>query len=346
MTERSGSLPHWAYACGAPAVRGVLRSVPEDFIVEEVLGYAPDGRGDHVWLQVRKRDTNTEWLARELAGFAGIKAVEVGYAGLKDRHALTTQWFSLHLPGAEPDWSGFACSGVEILEVRRHRHKLRRGELCGNRFQLVVRRLEGDVASLAARLQQVQEQGVPNYFGEQRFGIDAGNLAAAAAMFAGMRHEADRHRRGLYLSAARSLLFNTVLSARVTAGNWQLPLAGEVVQVGETQSLVTCDAPTPAIAGRLARGELHLTGPLWGRGRPLSTGAVLALEEAALADYATWCRGLEQAGLKQERRALCLRPQALEWTLDEGAATLSLAFQLPAGAYATTVLRELVICAE
>lgn len=346
MMISTTELPHWAYAYGEPTVRGVLRSTAEDFVVEEDLGHAPDGTGDHVWLQVRKRDTNTEWLARELAAFAGIKAMEVGYAGLKDRHAVTTQWFSLHLPGAEPDWSGFACNGVEILEVRRHRHKLRRGELCGNRFRLVVRQLEGDIAGLAARLHRVKAQGVPNYFGVQRFGIDGGNLAAAAALFDGRRQAPDRHRRGLYLSAARSLLFNTVLSARVAAGNWQLLLAGEVVQLHDTGSLVTCDAPTPAIAERLARGELHLTGPLRGRGRPLSTGAVLALEEAALADYAGWCRGLEQAGLQQERRALCLRAQALEWTLDEAAATLTLAFYLPAGAYATTLLRELVLCTE
>lgn len=340
--EHGAGLPHWAYASGMPMAHGVLRSTVDDFVVDEDLGQVPDGRGDHILLHVRKRDNNTEWLARELATFAGIKPAEVGFAGLKDRHAVTTQWFSLHLPGTEPDWSRFDCAGVVILDVQRHRRKLRRGELRGNRFHLVVRQLDGDVAGLAARLQRVQAQGVPNYFGEQRFGIDGGNLAVAAAMFAGQRRETDRHKRGLYLSTARSLLFNTVLSARVTAGTWQTPLAGEVVQVGETQSLITCDAPSAAIIERIARGELRLTGPLWGRGQSLSTGAVRELERAALAEHAVWCRGLEQAGLQQERRVLCLRPQGLEWTLDEKQRTLSLAFHLPAGAYATTVLREVV----
>ncbi|WP_127477305.1 tRNA pseudouridine(13) synthase TruD [Sulfurivermis fontis] len=344
--EHGPGLPHWACAHGTPTVRGVLRSTVDDFVVDEDLGQAPDGRGDHILLHVRKRDTNTEWLARELAAFAGIGVADVGFAGLKDRHAVTTQWFSLHLPGTEPDWGRFDCAGVEILDVQRHRRKLRRGELRGNRFRLVVRQLDGDVAGLAARLQRVQAQGVPNYFGEQRFGIGGGNLAAAAAMFAGERREPDRHRRGLYLSAARSLLFNTVLSARVAAGNWQTPLAGEVVQVGETQSLVTCDAPTPAIVARIARGELQLTGPLWGRGQSLSAGAVRELEQAALAEYALWCRGLEAAGLQQERRGLCLRPQALEWALDEMHGRLTLTFHLPAGAYATTVLREVVANTE
>jgi len=345
-SEPGPDLPHWAYAYGAPLVRGVLRSVPEDFVVEEVLGQTPDGRGDYVLLRVRKRDTNTEWLARELASFAGIKPVDVGFAGLKDRHAVTTQWFSLHLPGTEPDWGRFDCAGVEILDVQRHRRKLRRGELRGNRFRLVVRQLDGDVAGLAARLQRVQAQGVPNYFGAQRFGIDGGNLTAAAALLAGRRQEPDRHKRGMYISAARSLLFNTVLAARVATGNWQTPLAGEVVLVGETQSLVTCDAPTAAISERIARGELRLTGPLWGRGQSLSTGAVRELEQAALVDYADWCRGLEQVGLQQERRALCLRAQELAWSLDPAAATLTLSFSLPAGAYATTVLREVVACTD
>ncbi|MEW6648356.1 MAG: tRNA pseudouridine(13) synthase TruD [Pseudomonadota bacterium] len=346
LPEQGSGLPHWACAYGTPTVRGVLRSTADDFIVEEDLGHAPDGCGDHVLLQVRKRDTNTEWLARELAAFAGIKAADVGFAGLKDRHAVTTQWFSLHLPAAEPDWRRFDCAGVQILDRQRHRRKLRRGELRGNRFHLVVRQLEGDLAGLDARLQRVREQGVPNYFGAQRFGIDGGNLAAAEALLAGRRQEPDRHKRGLYISAARSLLFNTVLSARVAAGNWQTPLAGEVVQVGDTQSLVTCDAPTPAIVERIARGELQLTGPLWGRGQSLSAGAVRELEQAALAEYAAWCRGLEAAGLQQERRALCLRPQALEWALDEMQGTLTLTFHLPAGAYATTVLREVVANTE
>ncbi|GAB4298770.1 MAG: tRNA pseudouridine(13) synthase TruD [Thiohalomonadaceae bacterium] len=344
--ERTSTLPHWACAQGVPTVRGVLRSTADDFVVDEDLGHAPDGCGDHVLLQVRKRDTNTEWLARELAAFAGIKPAEVGFAGLKDRHAVTTQWFSLHLPGTEPDWSRFECAGVQILEMQRHRRKLQRGDLRGNHFRLVVRQLKGDLAGLEARLQRVREQGVPNYFGAQRFGIDGGNLAAAEALLAGRRREPDRHKRGLYISAARSLLFNAVLSARVAAGTWQTPLAGEVVQVGETQSLVTCDAPTPAIVERVAAGELHLTGPLWGRGQSLSAGAVRELEQAVLDEYALWCRGLEAAGLQQERRALCLRPQALEWALDDMQGTLTLTFQLPAGAYATTVLREVVANTE
>ncbi len=341
-----GALPEWAYAYGRPAVSGVLRSVPEDFVVDEDLGFAPDGDGDHVLLHVRKRDTNTEWLARELARFAGIAPVDVGFAGLKDRHAVTTQWFSLHLPGgAEPDWTVFGDPNVEILASHRHRRKLRRGALQGNAFRLLIRRLQGDLDGLAARLQRVQVEGVPNYFGEQRFGRGGGNLAEASAMFADRHRVRDRHKRGLYLSAARSFLFNEVLSARVAAGNWNRVLPGEVLQLAGSQSLVDCAAPTERIEQRVAAGELLTTGPMWGRGRPLAGGELGELEQRVLAPYAAWRDGLEHAGLEQERRALRLTATNLTWQLDAAAATLQVGFSLPAGAYATTVLRELVATA-
>ncbi len=337
-------LPEWHYAFGEPTVRGVLRSSADDFVVDEELGYGPDGDGEHLLLHVRKRDTNTEWLARTLAQYAGVKPVDVGFAGLKDRYAVTTQWFSLHLPdGREPDWLAFACEGVEVLAVHRHRRKLRRGALQGNRFVIVVRQLAGDLGALESRLACVAQRGVPNYFGAQRFGIGGGNLAQAAAMFASRQRQVrDRHKRGLYLSAARSLLFNEVLSARVAAGNWDQVLPGEVLMLEGSQSNFVCDRPDAVVAERASRGELHPTGPMWGRGRPLPAGEALALETSVLEPYAEWRGGLEHVGLDQERRALRLKVDALQWTLDASARTLTLSFALPAGAYATTVLREVV----
>ncbi len=338
-----GALPQWDFAFGAPAVRGVLRATPEDFAVDEELGFAPDGDGDHALLHVRKRETNTEWLAREIARFAGVKPVAVGFAGLKDRHAVTTQWFSVHLPGAaQPDWGQFQCEGVAILAVERHRRKLHRGELRGNRFRLVARALTGNLAALETRLQQVVARGVPNYFGEQRFGIDGGNLAQASAMFEKRTVIRDRHKRGLYISAARSYLFNEVLAARVRAGTWDRALPGEVLMLDGTQSFVQCDSVDSTIERRVAAGELQPTGPMWGRGRALSGGEVLALEQAVLAPHAVWRDGLEHVGLEQERRPLRLWADGLRWSLDSAAATLTLEFALPAGAYATTVLREVV----
>lgn len=337
-----GGIPRWPCAYGAPEVSGTLRTVPEDFQVDEILGFEPDGDGPHVLLQIRKRDTNTEWLARELARFAAVRPVDVGFAGLKDRHALTTQWFSVHLgKQAAPDWAAFNSEQVTVLATARHRHKLRRGELQGNRFMITLRGLVGKVAALPERLERVRTHGVPNYFGAQRFGIEGGNLARAAAMFEGRLHESDRHKRGLYLSAARSLLFNEVLARRVTAGNWDCALPGEALMLARGGSVFDVAAVTPAIEQRVAAGELLPTGPLWGRGLPPSSGAALALEQEVLAPYAAWCRALEHAGLQQERRPLRLSVAQLHWE-PCGEDTLVVRFTLPAGTYATTVLHEVV----
>lgn len=346
--QRSGmragfALPAWSYACGASPVRARLRCSPEDFRVDEDLGFPPDGEGQHVLVQVRKRGANTEWVARQLARHAGVASADVGFAGLKDRDAVTTQWFSVDLAGCpEPEWSTLDAEGVEVLGRACHRRKLRRGMLQGNHFDLVLRELSGPREELEARLRQVAKRGVPNYFGEQRFGRDGGNLIAAEALLSGGRRERNRHKRGLYLSAARSYLFNTVLSHRVARGDWRRALPGEVLMPADVGSLVVTDAVDEKIALQVKRGELRPTGPLWGRGRPLPRGEALALEEAALEKLAAWCRGLEFVGLKQDRRPLALPVCQLDWNFVD-ARTLRLRFKLPPGGYATTVLRELIV---
>src|ERR1700735_4227497 len=213
-------------AYGAPSLAARLRSTPEDFRVEEVLGYDAEGQGEHALLWVEKRGANTDWVARELAKFAGVSPVAVGYAGLKDRHAVTRQTFSVRLAGKpDPDWSTFPHADVKVLAATRHSRKLKRGALRGNRFVLVLREAQGDRDAAEQVLQQIAARGVPNYFGEQRFGREGGNVAQARAMFAGRRVERDK--RSFLLSAARSQIFNDVLAARVERGAWDTPLDGE-----------------------------------------------------------------------------------------------------------------------
>ena len=332
----------WAYAQGEPRCNAVLRSRPEDFIVEEVMGFSPDGEGNHAWLHIRKRNTNTEWLARELAALADVPLREVGYAGLKDRHAVTSQYFTVHLSGkAEPDWQQLASDEITVLDIDRHGRKLKRGALRENQFILTLRELQGECGDLEQRLQRIAEEGVPNYFGEQRFGHGFGNLAMAAAMFRGEWQESIRHKRSLYLSAARSYLFNRVLSARVTDDSWNRALPGESLMQQGSTSCFSVRLIGAEIAARVAAGQLHPTGPLWGRGRPISLAEAQALELALLDGESMWKSGLEQAGMEQERRALRLPVKKLQWQwLD--ATSLQLEFALPAGAYATSVLRELV----
>ncbi len=332
----------WAYAHGEPGCHGTIRTTAEDFQVDEVLGYEPDGEGHHAFLHIRKRNTNTEWLARQLAELAGVALKEVGYAGLKDRHAVTTQYFTVNLSGREePDWSVLNSDEVEVLGVERHGRKLRRGALRENRFVITLRGLQGECSALEQRLQQISEEGVPNYFGEQRFGHHANNLQMAERLFRGESVEGGRHKRGLYLSAARSWLFNRVLSARVAAGTWLQAQPGEALIQPHSRSALSLRVINVEIRERIAKGFLQPSAPLWGSGASTALGEAAELERSALAGEELFMGGLEQAGLEQERRALRLQPKGLQWQrLEDGA--LQLRFALPTGSYATALLRELV----
>ncbi|WP_413623622.1 tRNA pseudouridine(13) synthase TruD [Luteibacter sp. Lutesp34] len=329
------------FAFGAPPLRARLRTAPDDFVVEEILGYEPDGAGEHAFLVVEKRGANTDWVARELAKFAGTSPMNVGYAGLKDRHAVTRQAFTVQLPGkADPDWSTFPHAEVSIRSLGRHSRKLKRGALRGNRFVLVLREVEGDRAGAEARLAAIAARGVPNYFGEQRFGLGGGNVAQARAMFGGRR--VDRDKRSILLSAARSHIFNGVLAERVAGGAWDAPMDGEIWALEGSRSWFGPEEFNDTLAERLARFDIHPSGPLWGRGDTPAAGAAAELERAVAARDEDLAAGLADARMDQERRALRLQPRDFAWHwLDDGA--LEVSFGLPAGAYATTVIRELAV---
>jgi tRNA pseudouridine13 synthase len=327
------------YACGTPPLSARLRSSPDDFRVEEILGYDADGQGEHVLLWVEKRGANTDWVARELAKFAGVSQVAVGYAGMKDRHAVTRQTFSVQLAGKpSPDWSTFPHAEVKVLAATRHSRKLKRGALRGNRFVLVLREVQGDREAAEQVLTQIAARGVPNYFGEQRFGREGGNVAQARAMFAGRR--VDREQRSLLLSAARSQIFNDVLAARVERAAWDTHLDGEIWSLAGSRSWFGPEPFDEILAERLARADIHPSGPLWGQGEPPSQGEAGALERGIGAANADLAEGLAAARMDQERRPLRLLPKDMSWRwLADDA--LELVFELPAGAYATVVVREL-----
>lgn len=324
---------------GGPVLRAQFRATPEDFLVEELPGFEPSGEGEHLLLTIEKRGMNTVHAARLLARWAGVPEHGVGYAGLKDRHAVTRQRFSVHLPKrVAPDLAALESPELRVLESAWHQRKLPRGALRGNRFVLRLRGVEGERAAVQARLGAIAAGGLPNYFGEQRFGRDGDNVDAARRMFAGAR--VHREKRSIYLSAARSLLFNTVLAARVRAGDWATGREGEVWMLDGSHSVFGPEPATPGLAARAARLDIHPTGPLWGRGELRCTGEARALELAALGPFADLRDGLEAAGLKQERRALRVRVSGLAWDWpapDE----LELRFELPSGAYATGLLAEL-----
>lgn len=327
-------------AHGSAVLRARMRVRIEDFVVEELPGLEPTGQGEHLVLDVEKRGMNTAFAARRIAEWADVGEVAIGYAGLKDRHAVTRQRFTVHLPGrAAPDVASLESDELRVLAQSRHARKLPRGALAGNRFTLVLRDVEpsGDID---ARLQAIANRGVPNYFGEQRFGRAGDNVAQALAMFAGRRVR--REERSLLLSAARSELFNRVLAERVRMDRWDTPLEGEVWMLDGRRSIFGPEPFDDGLEARRAAFDIHPTGPLWGRGALRTVGECAALETAVATagDAPALCAGLERAGLEQERRASRLRPAGLRWSHGEGG-TLELSFELPAGCYATTVLAEL-----
>lgn len=341
MPATKPATEHLAFALGKPTCQGVIRTTPEDFQVDEDLGFELSGEGEHVCLHIRKRNTNTDFVAKQIARLAGVKNMDVSYAGLKDRYAVTTQWFSVYLSNkSEPDWTKLNCDEIEVIKVVRHNRKLRRGSLKGNRFKLVVRELQGDTSSLEQRLQTVSANGVPNYFGDQRFGRD--NLAKATGLFKGEFKVKDRNKRSMYISAARSAIFNDVLSQRVAKANWNRPLPGDVMMLDGSHSVFVAEAVDDEMMRRVTEFDIHPTAPLWGRGSLQSRDQVQTLEQAVAEANPVFCAGLERVGLKQERRALRLLAKQLQWQREDN--HLELSFFLPAGSYATSVLRELIEC--
>ena len=328
-------------AHGMAPASGRLRMLAEDFEVEEDLGFAPDGEGSHLLLHVRKREANTEWVARELARLAGCRVGDVGYAGLKDRHALALQWFSVPAAGRPAqEWAGARGEGFEVLAAHAHRRKLPRGALAGNRFRLRVRELQAEPQALEARLRALAARGVPNYFGEQRFGQRGGNLAWLSGGAAPEWRRLRAHERSLLLSSARSVIFNAVLAARVLDGSWEQLTAGDVAIFDGRGSIFSVPEVDAQLLERCARLALHPTGPLWGRGTPPTTGVPLEREQRIAGALASACEALIGAGMRQERRSLRLLVHELQWRREPDG--LELSFRLTRGAYATVVMRELL----
>ena len=293
---------------GASDVTGILRATPGDFEVTETLTFEPEGEGEHLYVLAEKRGVTTRAVQQMLAWRCGVPVRDVSFAGMKDKHAVARQWFSVRRPLCEDVDLG---ADVRILRHDRHRRKLRRGELKHNHFRIRIRALAGEADTSLARVRAV---GAPNYFGEQRFGATGENVAAALDWVHAGKPQISPFLRSVYLSSMRSFLFNEVLALRVADGSWRCLLDGEAEMDGVP------------------------TGPLWGRGRPTSAGAARALEERAMRPHGEISQALEFVGLRQQRRPLAATPRALSWRTEHRALTVE--FALDPGTYATSVLRE------
>jgi tRNA pseudouridine13 synthase len=318
-----------------------LRSEPEDFAVVELPLVTPSGTGEHLLIRLRKRGWTTPAAADALARAFGVAKSRVSYAGMKDRHAITEQSFSIHAPAGDIPASPTLPEGLGLLAVERHHRKLRRGALRGNRFRLRLRGVEAPPTGVHRRLAAIMHRGVPNYFGMQRFGAGDGNIAAAEAWFRGERTPKDRRERGLWISAARSRVFNAVLAARVADGTWQRAVSGDRMMLDGRRSLFRAADEEPGVlAARLAAGGVHPTGPLPGcDGKLPGDEALPEVEQRVLAAYQGFVAALGGLGVEADRRALRVHIGDMVWHF-EAAQTLVVEFSLPAGAYATTVLGQ------
>lgn len=355
--ESFASLDSLAYALGRPSLSARLKQEFVDFRVDEVLGFAPTGAGEHLYLRVRKTDLSTTQAARLLAESAGVAQRDVGYSGMKDRRGECTQWFSLKLPQAQE--SGLAAAESEqlqFLESARNNRKLRVGSHRANQFRLTLRQCEGPADAWEDRLRRLTATGVPNYFGAQRFGREMSNLEQVRQLFQaqdGDRSQSDggRQRRGMLYSAARAYLFNQVLSQRLGAGNWATYVPGDVLNLDGTERCftVTPEQWDATLQTRLDSFDIHITGPLPGlkdnKDRYASKAEAADIEDAVCEKYPDLLAGLRARGIESGRRPLRFMLADLSWEW-QASDQLQIGFTLPRGAYATSLLRELCLTTE
>lgn len=333
-------IPVWPYVYGSPSAQGKIRCVPEDFIVTENLAFEPSGAGEHAFLQIEKTSENTEYVARQLARFANARPRDVGFAGLKDRHAVTSQWFSVWLPGkADPDWTQFETDSIKVLHAVRHARKLKRGVLSGNSFKLTIRDWQGDTDKTIRQLAAMKAGGIANYYGSQRFGHEGQNVNKALRMFSGAK--AGREQSSLYLSAARSYLFNRILACRVTRSIWNQAVDGDIYMFDLSHGCFKSEQPDAEIIRRLNAKEIHPTGALWGKGGADVSADALGIEKEVIDAYPELTQGLIDCAVDKDRRALRVNVLDLDWHFVNDT-TIQLGFTLPAGSYATAVLREII----
>lgn len=339
LRARQSSLPF--ITAHVPAVQGELKQSPEDFVVEELPAYLPAGTGEHLYLWVEKRNVNTQDAARSLARTLDTRPENVGWAGLKDRHAVTRQWISFQCPKT-PTPESFDLEGIRVLEVARHNNKLRTGHLRGNRFQLRLANVpeEQDVHVTAA-LDELQRVGLPTYFGGQRFGYGGKNLNAAYAWIVGGERAPQKpFLRKLFVSTLQSALFNIWLAERIEARELTSAIAGDILRKEESGGLFNCDDPqtdTP----RVESWEISVTGPMFGSRMRAPHTEALAREQALLEHFGVTEAHLtrvERAG-EGTRRPARVRPEQV--SMVRVGSDLSLDFTLPRGAYATELVSEI-----
>ncbi len=337
----SDILSSLAYLLGKPVASAKIKAQPEHFQVREDLGFAFTGEGEHLMVRIRKTGENTSFVANELARVCGVKSKDVSWAGLKDRHAVTEQWLSVHLPkGDAPDFREFLAQypSIEILATDRHNKKLRPGDLVGNEFVVTLSEVT-DIADVEQRLEKLKQVGVPNYFGSQRFGNDGNNLTEARRWGRENVRTRNQNKRSLYLSAARSWIFNRIVSARLEQALFDKFITGDIAQTS-AGNLVVDASNIAELQAQLVDGEAAITAAMAGDNTLPTQVDALALEQPFLDEEPDLMALIRGNRMRHDRRNIALKPQDLTWSVEGNNITLT--FSLDAGSFATSIIRELV----
>jgi tRNA pseudouridine13 synthase len=337
----SDILSSLSYLTGKPVASAKIKAQPEHFQVREDLGFSFTGEGEHLMVRIRKTGENTSFVANELAKACGVKSKDVSWAGLKDRHAVTEQWLSVHLPkGDTPDFRAFLAQypSIEILATDRHNKKLRPGDLVGNKFVVTLSDVT-DIEDVVQRLEKIKQVGVPNYFGSQRFGNDGNNLEEARRWGRENVRTRNQNKRSLYLSAARSWIFNRIVSARLERELFDKFITGDVAQTSAGNLVVDADNMAEMQA-QLIDGKASITAALAGDNALPTQADAQALEQPFLDEEPDLMALIRGNRMRHDRRNIALKPQDLDWSVEGNNITLT--FSLDAGSFATSIVRELV----
>jgi len=344
LTDPIQQLEQMPRTFGELQATGDLRHLIADFQVTEILGFEPSGQGEHLFLYIEKQDLNSQDIVQLLSKFTGVHQKNIGLAGLKDKRAITRQFFSILTTGMKTvDWTDFNSDQVQILSSSPHLKKCRRGVLKANQFKIVVRHIKGDKTQIEQKFQLIKQQGFPNYFTAQRFGIQGRNLIRADQLFSEKPPRFKRQQKSFVYSAARSWIFNLILSERIKDHSWNQVKAGDLMNLAGTNQLFESDIKDPALTQRLIDFDIHPTGLLMGKehkGR-VSKADTEILENKVLEPFKHWQQGLIKEGVEIQRRPLRAVANDLEWVWQED--SLILTFELGKGSYATALLRELFL---
>jgi len=327
-----------AHAYPPLAISADFKTQPEDFIVREQLGFSPSGEGEHVFIYLRKRQVTTELVSKDIAKQLGLPLRDICYSGLKDKQAVTEQWFSFPWPIKKP-LPELQGESWQVVESSRHLKKLRRGVHQANHFTIRLSNLCGDIGELEKRLETIKAKGFANYFGQQRFGVENNNVAKALALFAG-EFRCKPFLRSIYYSAARSYLFNHYLSLRVAEGSWQQVIEGDKFNLDGSNAIFGSETCSEELQQRVASFDIHPAGPLIGKQASGLADHAERLWQQVAENNPLLLEGLAKAGLDTGYRPLRACAKSLNWQLDQQQCVLQ--FELRSGAFATALLRELV----